>query len=332
MTDKANTASTDKPLIIAITGPTASGKTDLAMQLTKHFPIELINMDSAQVYRDMDIGTAKITPAEQAEYPHYLMDIISPEESYSAAQFTDDVKKLVPEINGRGNIPLVVGGTILYYKALSEGLAKLPSADHTLRDELRSEIKQYGHEKLLNELASIDPKLAEHIQGKDTQRLVRFIEIARLTGKPPSELFSQQEKSVPYRFFHIAFFPENRAWLHRRIEKRFDIMLEQGLIEEVQNLRQKYQLNPSLPSMRCAGYRQVWDYLEGKFDNLAPRKNNKPNNTPYQEMRDRGVFATRQLAKRQLTWLRKIPADVTITDPENYCLDSIISQIIHLTA
>lgn len=318
----------EKPLIIAVTGPTAAGKTDLAMQLTKHFPIELINMDSAQVYREMDIGTAKITAAEQAEYPHHLMDILSPEDSYSAAQFVDDVGQLVPQIMARGNIPLVVGGTILYYKALTEGLADLPAADPTLRDELRVIIAEQGHEKLQQELADIDPTLAAQIQGKDTQRLLRFVEIARLTGKAPSELFSAQKKtSSPYRFFHIAFFPTDRAWLHERIERRFDMMLEHGLVEELKQLKATYQLSPTLPSMRCAGYRQVWDYLDGAFDDLPARKNNQPGNTPEQEMRDRGIFATRQLAKRQLTWLRKIPADITLIDPENYSIEAIIKAI-----
>lgn len=318
----------DKPLIIAVTGPTAAGKTDLAMRLTEHFPIELINMDSAQVYRDMDIGTAKISEQEQRQYPHHLMDIVSPEDSYSAAQFVDDVHQLTPEIYARGKIPLVVGGTILYYKALTEGLADLPDADDALRQELRAVIAEQGHQPLHDELAAIDPTLAAQIQGKDTQRLVRFVEIARLTGKAPSALFAkQQAQPSPYRFFHIAFFPTDRAWLHQRIEQRFDIMMSMGLVDEVKKLQKKYQLDPTLPSMRCAGYRQVWDYLAGAYDDLPPRKNNKPNNTPLEEMRDRGVFATRQLAKRQLTWLRKIPADITITDPENYDMASIIAMI-----
>ncbi|MGY0399309.1 MAG: tRNA (adenosine(37)-N6)-dimethylallyltransferase MiaA [Ostreibacterium sp.] len=320
----------NKPLIIAVTGPTAVGKTDLAIELTKHFPIELINMDSAQVYRDMNIGTAKITETEQHQYPHHLLNIISPEESYSAAQFVKDVTALIPEINTRGNIPLVVGGTMLYYKALCEGLADLPAADHVLRDELRKILVEYGHEKLREELAEIDPTLAKQIQGKDTQRLIRFVEIKRLTGKPPSTLFAEQKQSAndsPFRFFHIAFSPEDRASLHERIKCRFDSMLAQGFIDEVKYLRQRYDLDLQKSSMRCAGYRQVWEYLEGEFNHLPMNKQNKHTNTPYQEMRDRGVFATRQLAKRQLTWLRKTPADITITDVSNINMLNIINGI-----
>lgn len=320
----------NRPLILAVTGPTAAGKTDLAMALTQRFPIELINMDSAQVYRDMDIGTAKISAEEQRQYPHHLMNILSPTESYSAAQFVEDVSELAPQINARGNVPLLVGGTPLYYKALLDGLADLPSADYALREQLRATIAERGHEALREELATIDPELADQVQGKDTQRLVRFVEIARLTGRAPSELFAEQKnapKKQPFRFFHIGFFPEDRAWLHARIARRFDMMLDAGLVDEVKTLREKYPLTPDMPSMRCAGYRQVWEFLDGGYDNLPPQKNNKPTNTPTQEMRDRGIFATRQLAKRQLTWLRKIPADITIADAENIDFPDICTRV-----
>lgn len=316
--------------LIAVTGPTAAGKTQLAIELSQQFPIELINMDSAQIYRDMDIGTAKITAEEQQLYPHHLMNILSPEETYSAANFAADVAQLAAEIQARGHIPLVVGGTILYYRALTEGLADLPAANLSLRAALRAEITANGHQALRDELAAKDPELAAKIQGKDSQRLVRFVEILRLSGKPPSELFAAQQRqqaNSPFRHFHIAFFPTDRAWLHERIERRFDMMLAQGLIDEVIALKEKYQLNNSLPSMRCAGYRQVWDYLAGEYDSLPLNKNNKPQNTPYQEMRDRGVFATRQLAKRQLTWLRKTPADMVIETPENYDLAAISASL-----
>lgn len=318
----------DKPLIIAVTGPTAAGKTDLAIELTQYFPIELINMDSAQIYRDMNIGTAKISDVEQQRYPHHLMNILSPEDSYSAAQFVADVKQLVPEINARGNIPLVVGGTMLYYKALIDGLADLPPADESLRQTLYDLIASEGHEVLLQELATIDPTLAQTIQGKDSQRLVRFVEIARLTGQPPSVLFAKQQNTTnPFRFFHIAFFPSDRTWLHQRIEKRFDAMLAEGFVDEVKQLRQQYDLDLTKPSMRCAGYRQVWQYLNGEFEHLSENKPNKVTPTAYQEMRNRGIFATRQLAKRQLTWLRKIPADITIRFPNDCSWVEICSEI-----
>ncbi len=323
--------SKNKPLILAVTGPTAAGKTDLAIQLSQKFPIELINMDSAQIYRDMDIGTAKISEQEQHDYPHHLMNILSPEESYSAAEFVSDVTRLTAEINTRGNTPLLVGGTILYYKALLDGLADLPPADETLREALRKIVNEQGHRVLQEELKRIDPKLSEKLQGKDTQRLVRFVEIARLTGEPPSKLFERQKANQgknSFDFFHICFFPEDRQWLHQRIEKRFDLMLANGFVDEVKMLRNKYRLSLDCPSMRCAGYRQVWEYLEGSYDDLS--KNNKKSNTPYQEMRDRGIFATRQLAKRQLTWLRKIPADITITDIEKTPLVNILEKVSYL--
>ncbi|PIE45774.1 MAG: tRNA (adenosine(37)-N6)-dimethylallyltransferase MiaA [Gammaproteobacteria bacterium] len=327
---------TKQPLILAVTGPTAAGKTGLAMYLADHLPIELINMDSAQIYRDMNIGTAKITPLEQQRYPHHLMDICSPQDSYSAARFAEDVTRLVPLINARGNLPLVVGGSLLYYKALIDGLAKLPAADEALRLELHNIIASQGPQILYDELARIDPQSAAHIQGQDTRRLVRFIEIARLTGRPPSELFAEQKQQKtqpknrqgsPWQFFHITFFPDDRAWLHQRIEQRFDLMLAAGFVDEVKQLRQKYQLDLSKPSMRCAGYRQIWEYLEGRYDNLPARKNNKPGNTASQEMRDRGIFATRQLAKRQLTWLRKIPADITIDPAKPFTRDAILKKV-----
>ncbi|PID57984.1 MAG: tRNA (adenosine(37)-N6)-dimethylallyltransferase MiaA [Gammaproteobacteria bacterium] len=320
----------DRPLILAVTGPTAAGKTDLAMLLTHHFPIELINMDSAQIYRDMDIGTAKISAVEQRDYPHHLMDILSPEQRYSAAQFVDDVAELVPAINGRGNIPLVVGGTPLYYKALTEGLADLPAADDDLRSDLRAVIAERGHQALRAELATIDPELAEAVQGNNSQRLIRLVEIARLTGRPPSEIFAEQQGAdhrPPFRFFHICFFPKDRAWLHERIARRFDMMLAAGLVDEVKMLRETYRLSADLPSMRCAGYRQVWDYLEGAYDNLPAQKNGKPAPTPEAEMRARGIFATRQLAKRQLTWLRKLPADIVIDDADNLPTEAVISAV-----
>ncbi len=320
----------DRPLILAVTGPTAAGKTDLAIALTRHFPIELINMDSAQIYRGMDIGTAKISPEEQRQYPHHLMSFLSPEQRYSAAEFVDDVSALAPAIHARGHIPLVVGGTPLYYKALTEGLAALPAADEALRQSLRTLVAKHGHAALRQELARIDPDMAEQVQGNNTQRLIRLVEIARLTGRAPSAIFRQQQQSAPaspFRFFHLCFFPEDRAALHARIALRFEQMLDKGLIDEVKRLRQTHQLSPDLPSMRCAGYRQVWAYLQGDYDDLPATKNNKARNTPYEELRDRGIFATRQLAKRQLTWLRKLPADNYISDAESIDMPTVLEAV-----
>ncbi len=320
----------ERPLILAVTGPTAAGKTDFALALTQHFPIELINMDSAQIYRDMDIGTAKISPEQQRHYPHHLMSFLSPEQRYSAAQFVADVGALVPAIHARGRIPLLVGGTPLYYKALTEGLAPLPPADEGLRQTLRALVAERGHAVLREELARIDPDIAEQVQGNNTQRLIRLVEIARLTGRAPSDIFRQQQQArqmSPFRFFHLCFFPKDRAALHARIARRFAHMLAIGLIDEVKSLRQTYQLTPDLPSMRCAGYRQVWAYLQGDYDNLPTTKNHKPRNTPYEELRDRGIFATRQLAKRQLTWLRKLPADMYIDDAEKINLPAVVEAI-----
>ncbi|MPV86073.1 tRNA (adenosine(37)-N6)-dimethylallyltransferase MiaA [Ostreibacterium oceani] len=304
-----------KPLVLAVTGPTAAGKTDLAIQLSECFPIELINMDSAQIYQSMDIGTAKISPELRARYPHHLMDIISPEAHYSVAQFVTDVNDLVAQITQRGNIPLLVGGTMLYYKALIDGLATLPAADSSLRKQLHHTLAQHGHQALRDELSQIDAALAASIQGNDTQRLIRFVEIARLTGRAPSELFAEQQAPASFHFFHIAFFPDNRQWLHQRIEQRFDAMLALGLVDEVRALQRQYTLSAEHPSMRCAGYRQVWQYLAGEYDHIQRTRQHNKTNTAWEEMRERGIFATRQLAKRQLTWLRKIPADIIIPDP-----------------
>lgn len=306
-----NIAASNKVLVLS--GPTAAGKTGLAMALSDSFPIELVNMDSAQLYRHMDIGTAKISKAEQQHYPHHLIDIIEPQQSYSVSEYFDTVNALIDDIHRRGNVPLLVGGTMLYLNALYHGLANLPKADNKLRAELKTILDNEGHAALLSELKQIDAELASKIQGNDTQRLLRFVEIARLTGKPPSYFFSQQQYQPPYSIYHIAFMPEDRVVLHRRIELRFELMLKQGFIDEVKWLRQHYQLTADMPSMRCVGYRQVWDYLEGQID--------------YAELVAKGVAATRQLAKRQYTWLRKLSKDKVITDAEQFDLQAIIALV-----
>ena len=271
-------------------GPTASGKSALAARLADHLPVEIVSVDSAQVYRGMDIGTAKPSAAERRAVPHHLIDILDPTESYSAAQFCADALKLIREISARGRTPLLVGGTMLYFKALREGLSDLPDSDPTVRAQIDAEAAERGWPALHAQLAKIDAPTAARLKPTDAQRIQRALEIYRVTGKPMSKLLGRKKSAPPFRLVELALAPSDRSELHRRIEARFDAMLERGLVEEVRTLRKRYTLRPALPSMRCVGYRQAWQYLEGEIG----RK----------ELRDRAVAATRQLAKRQLTWLR----------------------------
>lgn len=282
------------PPVIFILGPTASGKTALAMQLADRFPVELISLDSAQVFRDMNIGTAKPDAETLAKYPHHLIDLISPEESYSAARFCEDALRVMGEITARGKVPLIVGGTMLYYKALTEGLADMPKADAAIRAQIDAEAALHGWPHMHMELAKLDPDSAARLKPNDAQRIQRALEVVRLTGRTMADIYASQEKTpLPYRRLSIALMPTDRAWLHERIALRFDLMLAQGLVEETRALRAHYQLRADLPSMRCVGYRQTWEMLEGEI--------------PPQELRDRGIFATRQFAKRQITWLNSLP-------------------------
>ena len=271
-------------------GPTASGKSALAATLAGHFPVEIISVDSAQIYRGMDIGTAKPSVAERRSVPHHLIDIVDPTGSYSAAQFRSDAVRLISEIAARGRIPLLVGGTMLYFKALREGLSELPESDAGVRARIDAEAAVCGWPAMHAELAKIDAPTAARLKPSDAQRIQRALEIYRVTGKPMSQLLGQTKSALPFRLLELALVPSDRAELHRRIEFRFDAMLEHGLVEELRALRERYALRPGLPSMRCVGYRQVWQHLEGEFGRG--------------ELRDRGISATRQLAKRQLTWLR----------------------------
>ena len=271
-------------------GPTASGKSALAATLAGHFPVEIISVDSAQIYRGMDVGTAKPSVAERRSVPHHLIDIVDPTGSYSAAQFRSDAVRLIREITARGRIPLLVGGTMLYFKALREGLSELPESDAALRARIDAEAAERGWPALHAELARIDAPTAARLKPSDAQRIQRALEIYRVTGKPMSQLLGRTKSALPFRLLELALVPSDRAGLHRRIEFRFDAMLERGLVEELRALRERHALRPGLPSMRCVGYRQVWQHLEGEFGR--------------NELRDRGIFATRQLAKRQLTWLR----------------------------
>ncbi len=271
-------------------GPTASGKSALAATLAGHFPVEIISVDSAQIYRGMDIGTAKPSVAERRSVPHHLIDIVDPTGSYSAAQFRSDAVRLISEITARGRIPLLVGGTMLYFKALREGLSELPESDAAVRARIDAEAAVCGWPAMHAELAKIDASTAMRLMPNDAQRIQRALEIYRVTGKPMSQLLGQTRSALPFRLLELALVPSDRGELHRRIEFRFDAMLEHGLVEELRALRERYALRPGLPSMRCVGYRQVWQHVEGEFGR--------------DELRDRGTFATRQLAKRQLTWLR----------------------------
>jgi tRNA dimethylallyltransferase len=280
------------PPALLLLGPTASGKTACALALARELPVEIISVDSALVYRDMDIGTAKPTPAERAACPHHLIDVVSPEEAYSAARFREEALALMAAITARGNIPLLAGGTMLYFKALREGLSDLPQADPALRDTIEEAAARHGWPALHAELAALDPAAAARLHPTDAQRIQRALEIVRLTGAPLAESYARREmEPPPFRLLPMALAPSDRAVLHDRIARRFDQMLKAGLVDEVAGLRRRYALTPGMPSMRCVGYRQAWDYLDGRVD-LAG-------------LRATGIAATRQLAKRQLTWQRQ---------------------------
>ena len=279
-----------KPLAIFLMGPTASGKTDLAIQLRQQLPVEVISVDSALIYRGMDIGTAKPSKAELALAPHRLIDICDPAESYSAANFRTDALREMQEISAQGKIPLLVGGTMLYYKALLEGLSPLPSADEKVRSEIEAKAALIGWGGLHQELSKIDPISAQRINPNDSQRINRALEVFYLTGKTLTELTAQKGEALPYDILQFAIAPEQREVLHLRIEQRFHKMIELGFQQEVEKLYRRPDLNENLPSIRCVGYRQMWEYLRGGYD--------------HDEMVFRGICATRQLAKRQITWLR----------------------------
>ncbi len=277
---------------ILLMGPTASGKTQLALFLHQHLPVDIVSVDASQVYRGMDIGTAKPTHEEQAHAPHRLIDIRDPAQAYSAADFCADALREMEAITRRGRIPLLVGGTMFYFWALEGGLSPLPSADVAVRQRLSDEAAQTGWHALHARLATLDPEAAARINPNDAQRIQRALEIIVLTGETPSA-FSRRTPPAPppYEFIRVALIPQERAWLHERIARRFQIMLELGLMAEVEQLYRRGDLSPLLPSVRTVGYRQGWDYLTGQIT--------------YNEMTERAIAGTRQLAKRQLTWLRR---------------------------
>ncbi|SDH86052.1 tRNA (adenosine(37)-N6)-dimethylallyltransferase MiaA [Nitrosomonas sp. Nm132] len=279
------------PPAILLMGPTASGKSNAAMEIAQHFPVEIISVDSAQVYREMNIGSAKPDQHTLAAVPHHLIDLINPDEHYSAAQFRKDALTRMDEITAKGKIPLLVGGTMLYFKALKEGLSELPPADNSLRKEIEMVAEKKGWPEMHQMLSQLDPVSAARIKPHDSQRIQRALEVCYLTGRPMSAVLTQPKNiSLPYQLISMALLPNDRKILHQRILLRFERMLEMGLIDEVRTIRDQYCVNAETPSMRCVGYRQVYMYL----DNLIS----------LTTMKDMGIAATRQLAKRQLTWLR----------------------------
>jgi tRNA dimethylallyltransferase len=311
-------ASDAKPLAVAIMGPTASGKTAAALAIAREIPSEIISVDSALVYREMDIGTAKPTAEELASAPHHLIDIIDPLDAYSVMQFRTDTLRLVAEISARGKLPLLVGGTMMYFKGLTDGLDDLPTADAAVRAALDAEAARIGWPGMHDKLRALDPVTAERLAPNDAQRINRALEIIELTGQPMSSLLARREKpELSFDLVSFALEPSDRAVLHKRIALRFDQMLgesdDEGIVAEVARLRARGDLSPNLPSMRCVGYRQSWDYLDGKIDRVA--------------LRDTGIIATRQLAKRQLTWLRAMPDRIVVDclgrDPTGEILDQV---------
>jgi len=279
------------PRAIFLMGPTAAGKTALAMDLYDKLPCELISVDSALIYKSMDIGTAKPSVQELVDYPHHLIDIIDPSESYSAAQFRIDVLALMQQISERGKIPLLVGGTMMYFNALTKGLAPLPEADAALRSTITAQAEAEGWPAVHAQLQKVDPQAADRLAVNDSQRIQRALEVFQITGKSLTAHWAEQESvKLPYNVLNLAVMPAQRKVLHQRIEQRFRLMLQQGFIQEVQQLYDRSDLNLNMPSMRCVGYRQAWMHLAGEIDRAT--------------MVDKGLVATRQLAKRQITWLR----------------------------
>ncbi|PKF59553.1 tRNA (adenosine(37)-N6)-dimethylallyltransferase MiaA [Alteromonadales bacterium alter-6D02] len=282
--------STKLPKAIFLMGPTASGKTELAIRLCEQYDCEIISVDSALIYRGMDIGSAKPTAQEQARAPHLLIDILDPSVSYSAADFRKDALRLMTEITERGKTPLLVGGTMMYFKALLDGLSPLPAADPKVREQIEAEAKEHGWDYVHQQLAQVDSVSAKRIHPNDPQRVSRALEVYRISGKSMTELTAVVDNELPFDVVQFAIYPDERSELHQRIEQRYHLMLKQGFEQEVQALYQRGDLHVDMPSIRCVGYRQMWDYLDGKLD--------------YDDMVYRGIVATRQLAKRQMTWLR----------------------------
>ncbi|MWN05910.1 tRNA (adenosine(37)-N6)-dimethylallyltransferase MiaA [Gilliamella sp. Pas-s95] len=302
----------NKQKVISLMGPTASGKTAFAMMLCDRYPIDIISVDSALIYRGMDIGTAKPTKEEQQKYPHKLIDICDPAESYSAANFRHDAIVEIEKTLKKGRIPLLVGGTMLYFKALIEGLSPLPAANYEIREQIEEKAHKLGWQAIHEDLKKIDPISAERIHPNDPQRLNRALEVYLISGKSLTELTKEGGEALPYDIMQFAIMPEDRAQLHDRIEQRFLQMLDNGFEDEVKELKQRSDLHLNLPSMRCVGYRQMWEYLNGDIS--------------YDEMVFKGICSTRQLAKRQITWLRGWKQPITWLD-SNSITDSAFDHI-----
>ena len=295
---------------VCLAGPTGCGKTAAALAIAERLPVEIISVDSALVYRGMDIGTAKPTAAERAAVPHHLIDLIEPTGVYSAAQFVADARQLAGEILARGRLPLLVGGTMLYFKALFDGLSDMPQADEALRAELDARAAAIGWPAMHAELARLDPVTAARLAPNDAQRIQRALEVCTLAGKPMSELHQQRSEGVAWPLLSLE--PTNRAWLHERLGLRFKQMLDAGLLDEVRSLRARGDLNADLPAMRCVGYRQAWEALDADdFSTLV----------------ERGTAATRQLAKRQLTWLRSMPQRQVIACDQPHAQAALLAAL-----
>ncbi|MGH1370456.1 MAG: tRNA (adenosine(37)-N6)-dimethylallyltransferase MiaA [Cellvibrionaceae bacterium] len=288
-------ANSEKPLVLFLMGPTASGKTDLAIALRQYLPVELISVDSALVYQGLDIGSAKPSAEEQALAPHRLLDVRDPAEPYSASDFREDALREIDVIVQQGKIPLLVGGTMMYFKALLEGFADLPGADQAVRDQIEADANEYGWPYVHDQLKAVDPECAATIHPNHSQRISRALEVYRVSGQTMSALRAEQDRqagdlTARYQVVQVAIAPHDRGVLHERIARRFHKMIDEGFIDEVRGLHQRGDLHEDLPAIRAVGYRQVWQYLEGELDR--------------EQMIERGIIATRQLAKRQLTWLR----------------------------
>tara|TARA_R110002049_G_scaffold296784_2_gene485148 strand:+ start:1381 stop:2295 length:915 start_codon:yes stop_codon:yes gene_type:complete len=294
-------------------GPTAAGKTDLALDIANRYPVEIISVDSALVYRGMDIGTAKPEPEVLRQYPHHLVNIIEPTESYSVGAFRTDALKLMAEITARGKIPLLVGGTMLYFRALEHGLSDLPTANMEVRARLEYEAEQYGLSHLHERLTAVDPVSAARIHINDPQRLQRALEVYEITGKSLTELTKDKASQLPYRIIKIILSPFDRAVLHQRIAQRYQTMVQNGFIDEVKALLSRKDCHPDLPSIRAVGYRQAWSHLSGEYD--------------QEEMIEKAIIATRQMAKRQLTWLRAQADGVWFDSGEGLPLEQVASYI-----